>query len=200
MDLGQVEKKLREAEFFLSKMVDQEKRAFGDKEPFDFYLSAFLNAARVIDYRLRHMHGETYGPWYTKWKKTLTRDQRKLIKFLVTDRNLEVHAKGSRRSVAQEAIKVGHSYSDRSGTLEVFAPPRVLVGDPTPPAIIYKPTYNFTIAGVERRAVDACSEYLRLLTRMLSEFKVAGTASSSQPNAWRRVFEYLKAICLGEEP
>jgi hypothetical protein len=40
-----VDKKLREARFFLDQMREQERRAFGDKEPFDFYLSAFLNAA-----------------------------------------------------------------------------------------------------------------------------------------------------------
>jgi hypothetical protein len=51
-----VEKKLREARSFLDKMIDQESTAFGDKEQFDFNLSAFLNAARTVDYRLRHEH------------------------------------------------------------------------------------------------------------------------------------------------
>jgi len=39
-----IEKKLREARFHLDEMRKQERRAFGDKEPFDFELSAFLNA------------------------------------------------------------------------------------------------------------------------------------------------------------
>jgi hypothetical protein len=42
-----LEKKPREARFFLSKMREQEALV-GDKEPFDFYLSAFLNAAKTI--------------------------------------------------------------------------------------------------------------------------------------------------------
>jgi hypothetical protein len=35
----------------------------GDKEPFDYYLSAFLNAARTVDYRLRDQQGATYVSW-----------------------------------------------------------------------------------------------------------------------------------------
>jgi hypothetical protein len=167
MDLERVEKKLRETNFFLSKLVDRQKRAFGDREPFDFYLSAFLSAARTVDYRLRHEQGAAYEPWREKWDLTLTPEQSALIEFLIKDRNVEVHARGSRRSVAQEEIKVGHSYSDKSGTIEVVGPPGM------PPSTIYKPTYNFTIAGVERRAVDACKEYLQLLTRMVSEFMAA---------------------------
>jgi hypothetical protein len=163
MNLEQVEKKLREADFFLSKMVEQEGHAFGDKEPFDFYLSAFLNAARTVDYRLVHEQKAAYKPWRDKWDSTLTPDQRTLIKFLVDDRIAEVHASGSRRNVAQEDIKVIDS--DTSSILEIFAPPG------TPPAIIRKPVYNFSVAGVERRAVDACKEYLQLLIRMASEFK-----------------------------
>jgi hypothetical protein len=37
----QVQKKLREARFFLDQMREQERRAFGDKERFDFYLARF---------------------------------------------------------------------------------------------------------------------------------------------------------------
>ena len=38
MDLAKIEKKLREAGFFLNQMRDRESNAYGDKEPFDFYL------------------------------------------------------------------------------------------------------------------------------------------------------------------
>ena len=62
-----VEKKLREAGFFLDKMSEQEHGAFGRKEQFEFYLSAFLSAGRTVDYRLRHEQGATYGKWRTAW-------------------------------------------------------------------------------------------------------------------------------------
>ena len=50
MSFEQIERKIREARFFFDKMIVQEPKAFGNKEPFDFYLSAFLNATRT--YRL----------------------------------------------------------------------------------------------------------------------------------------------------
>jgi hypothetical protein len=86
MDLQMVEKKLREARFFLDKMIDRESTAFGDKEQFDFNLSAFLNAARTVDYRLRHEHKATYEPWREKWDANLTTQDAVLIKFMVDDR------------------------------------------------------------------------------------------------------------------
>jgi hypothetical protein len=36
---------------------------------------------------------------------------------------------------------------------------------------IVKPTYNFTISGVERKATEVCGEYLALLVGMLEKFK-----------------------------
>ena len=46
MDLAKIEKKLREAGFFLNQMPDRESSAYGDKEPFDFYLSAPVSVQR----------------------------------------------------------------------------------------------------------------------------------------------------------
>jgi hypothetical protein len=40
--------KIAEAHFFLGKMTEQEPRIIGDKEPFDYYLSAFLSAAMSV--------------------------------------------------------------------------------------------------------------------------------------------------------
>jgi hypothetical protein len=147
-------------------MIDQENRAVGDREPFDFYLSACLGAARTVDYRLRHEQATTYPAWHKIWDASLTAPEDQLIKFLVIDRNVEVHGSGSSRSVKTEEIKiVGDTYSDKSGTFYVSGPPGM------PPAIIYKPGYFFTIGGVERKATEACAEYLALLERMLGEFK-----------------------------
>ena len=58
MSIERAEKKLREAQFFLDKMRDQHARAFGEKEPIDFYLSAFLNAAKTVDYMLARATGQ----------------------------------------------------------------------------------------------------------------------------------------------
>jgi hypothetical protein len=168
MDLERIEKKLREARFFLDKMRDQESRAFGDKEPFDFYLSAFLNAARTVDYRLRHEQATTYPAWRKIWDANSPTSEQTLINFMATDRRLEVHAKGSTRSVRTEEIIVHGSYSDKSGRVEVSGS---LPLGTLPFASIFKPAYNFTIQGVEWKATDACAEYLALIDQMLAKFQ-----------------------------
>jgi hypothetical protein len=56
-------------------------------------------------------------------------------------------------------------YSDASGTAYVSAPPG------TPPTMIYKPAYHFTIDGVDRKATVACAEYVALLEGMVAKFK-----------------------------
>jgi len=100
------------------------------------------------------------------------------MKFMVDDRNIEVHESGSSRSVGQEDIKigVGGSYSDESGTLEVSGSPSVLLGVDTA-AVIHKPTYNFTIDRTERKATEACAEYLALLKRMVERFEETATGT-----------------------
>jgi hypothetical protein len=148
-------------------MIEQENLAFGDKEPFDFYLSAFLGAGRTVDYRLRHEQ-PAYKAWRASWDASLIPAEDRLIKFMIDDRNVEVHESGSARNVKNVGTPVvGNRYSDKSGTLEILAPPE------TPPAMIYSPAYSFTVDGTERKAVDVCSEYLRLLDRMVAEFKAA---------------------------
>ena len=81
------------------------------------------------------------------------------------DRRAEVHHGGSARSVKTEEIPVGNIYSDASGTLMAAG-----LGDVSG-AAIRKPVYDFTIKGRERKATDACAEYLALLEGMLAKYK-----------------------------
>jgi hypothetical protein len=171
MNLETVQKKIRECHSFLDDMRKQERRAFGERK-YDFCLSAFLSAARSVDYRLRHEHPATYPAWRAKWDAGLSAEENRLIQFMIDDRNVEVHESGSGHGTKTEEIKVGSSYSDESGTMTVF-------NTPTPgsgmggAATIYKPSYYFTIAGTERNATVACADYLALLERMVSEFGAA---------------------------
>ena len=87
---------------------------------------------------------------------------------MVDDRNDEVHESGSSRSVAQEDIKfpIG-THRIEGGMIDVSGPPGM------PPAVVSKPTYNFTIDGAERKATEACASYLALLQKMVAEFDAA---------------------------
>ncbi len=104
MDLAAAEKKLREARFFLERMREQETLASGEKEPFDFYLSAFLNAARTVQYRLVHeaaRAGVSYKRWRERWDSGHQLPAA-VIRFFVRDRDLELHERGSARAVTYE--------------------------------------------------------------------------------------------------
>jgi hypothetical protein len=166
MDLARVHKKIAEAQFFLDKLTAQEPRIIGDKEPFDYYLSAFLNATRTVDYRLRHEQGAAYKPWRKAWDVRLDPQQSGLMKFIDSDRNEEVHDSGSSRNVGKEDVKfpIGTHHVD-GGILTIGGPPGM------EPAVAYRPTYNFTIDGTDRKVTEACAAHLALLRRMVTEFE-----------------------------
>jgi len=161
LDLSRVRKKLAEADFFLAKMTKQEQRPLGDRERFEYYLSAFLNAARTVDYRLCHEQEPIYKPWREAWNAHLSPEENGLIKNMIDDRNLEVHESGSRRSVGQEDIDYTRPMV-RSG--------RSFGGENL---VAHKATFSLTINGTDRRATEACREYLDLLRPMVAEFEDA---------------------------
>jgi hypothetical protein len=162
LELRRVHKKLAEAHYFLRLLRDQEPRIGGDKDPFDFLLSAFLSAGRSVDYRLRHEHKATYEPWRKTWDARLTPAENGLIKFIIDDRNEEVHDSGSSRSVGQEGVEFGiGTHHTPDGT--------IIVGGH--PITAYRPSYSFTIDGGDRKVTEACGAYLALLQRMVAEFQ-----------------------------
>jgi hypothetical protein len=169
-----VEKKLREAQFFLDKMRKQEERAFGDKEQFDFYLSAFLNAVRTVDYRLCHEQA-AYPAWRKTWNANHSREDDR-IKFVSDERALEVHRSGSARIAQAREIKLfpGSSYSDASGKLEVFGSPAPLIAGSDAGGILYVPRYVYAIDETERPVIEVCAEALEALKQMVTEYKVFG--------------------------
>jgi hypothetical protein len=172
LDLARVHKKLAEAQFFLSKMIEQERRIFrgGDPrepfEPFDYYLSAFLSAGRTVDYRLRHEQAVIYPAWRTAWDASLTPQENSLIKFMVDDRNVEVHASGSSRGEAREGVEFGiGTHHVDGGMIAISGPPGM------PHAVVDKRTFNFTIDGAVCKAAEACADYIALLQRMVARFE-----------------------------
>jgi hypothetical protein len=89
MKVGKAEKKLRETKFFLDKVRDQECRAFGDKEPYDFYLSAFLNAGTSFGSEFHVRQDRNRNDAIKAWRKAredgLSRDDNALYQFMGKD-------------------------------------------------------------------------------------------------------------------
>jgi hypothetical protein len=113
MNLWRVDKKLREAEFFYMQLLKQEKVLIGDKEPFGFYLSAFLTAGKsvreifVFEQGQDRQNGIAYKKWRTNWDNKLTQEEKSLIDYMADDRDKEVHTTGSRHNVDQEGVEFG---------------------------------------------------------------------------------------------
>lgn len=159
-----IDKKLREAPYALEKMRKQEAKAFGDKEPFDFLLSAFLTATTSAC-------DAAIDKWTAIWKDGLSPEEESLYNFMRKNRGAEVHGRGSSHNVKQDVIQVGVGgvYSDESGTLTVMG--SNIPGSGIGGASIFKPHYYFTLEGVERDVTEVCAEYLALLERMAAQFK-----------------------------
>jgi hypothetical protein len=166
IDVSGARKKIAEAQWFLDRLTEQRARFFGDKEPFDYLLSAYLNAARKVEYRLHHEHNSLYKPWRKKWDAGCTADELALMSFMVDDRDVEVHEKGSTRTVGQEGVKFGDgTHHIEGGTVMIAGPPGM------EPAVTYRPSYSYTISGSNREVTEACAEHLALLRRMVDRFE-----------------------------
>ena len=161
MELRRIHKKLAEAHYFLRLLRDQEPRIGGDKNAFDFLLSAFLSAARSVDYRLRHEH-KAYEPWRKTWDPRLTPAENGLIKFMTVDRDEEFYENGSGRSGGQEGIEFDIGAHHRPGGPVPIGGRHITE---------YTRSYSFTIDGVDRKVTEACGAYLALLERMVAQFQ-----------------------------
>jgi hypothetical protein len=154
MDLTGVEKKIREAEFFLDRMREFESRMLPG-EQFDFYLGAHLNAARSVEYLLNQEHGDSYGPWRRKWTWT-NGPADDLLRFFSEDRNFEIREGGSKRA---EKDKPGGG------------PTTTVTGPPGTFDLRSRRDYFIKIDGVEHKVTGACAEYLGVLKKMVAQFK-----------------------------
>jgi len=175
MALDTVKAKLHEARSSLNEMRDEEQKAAGESR-YDHRRSAFLSAARSVDYRLRCECQATYPNWRKKWNAQHPTEDR-LLEFMHSKRADEVHARGFGGSVKTEEIKVGSgsSYSDKAGKVEAWGSPSPLMGVDVS-AAVFKHQYFFDVFGTQRPVTEVCEEYLRVLEQMVARFE-ADTSS-----------------------
>ena len=160
-------KKLKEANFFFAKMRERAAMAFGNHEEFDFYLSAFLSAARSVTFRLENERSDEYKKFRDSYFKKLSPDDDEIFKFMNEERVHEIHKKGSMRDCRDEPIPVYDSYQDKSGSVKIFTTPGLSEG---PPATISKPEYFYEINGIKRSVISVCKQYLGLLDSLIKNF------------------------------
>jgi hypothetical protein len=102
MDIDRTEKKVREAEFFLGKMREEEqKTAGGNQEPFEFYLSAFLSGAAIVRECFLNAQDRRASDFRQDWETGLKPGQKSLYNRLGKERDAEDAAVPPRRPIPQ---------------------------------------------------------------------------------------------------
>jgi hypothetical protein len=102
-------KKLREAWFFLNHLHSTESGPPA-KEFFDYYLSAFLNAARSAVYKVRFTLGS--NEVIDAWRATQSEKDRTFFDSMTGLRDSEVHNEGATISREQEAVALRPSWDE----------------------------------------------------------------------------------------
>lgn len=173
-------KKLREAGFFLQRLVEEERHIYRpEPEARDHYLSAFLSAARSVGDFIGAEEGERYREWFAQRKLNLSEEERDLLKFTNDQRIQSVHIRGP--SVQTNFVHVPlhelqKELQERGGSLEVQA--GGVPGSPLPLPQVGKSTLSFSeLPG--SNVPDLCARYLELLARLLSEYEQSVVAHHS---------------------
>jgi hypothetical protein len=104
-EVPKIQKKLREAKFFLSHMMQSARSTQSEREHFEFYFSAFLSAARsVTDFFERKQKA-----WWSQWKAnraSKSPEDLRLLNQMTKQRDNEVHEKGADVSHQVEDVPV----------------------------------------------------------------------------------------------
>lgn len=168
-EVPKVSKKLREARFFLGQMEQLGRSTAStrlDHDHFEFYLSAFLSAARSItDYFERD---RKYRVWYRDWKMSQPEEDRQLINQMTNQRDLEVHEEGA--NIAHELEDVPLSKIDMSGLHAAYAHS---FGEPWGEPQVSQKVYYFVLEGRNVNAIETCNRYADLLIQAVDEFTTA---------------------------
>jgi hypothetical protein len=120
LNLSRLQKKLAEAAFFLGKLMKQEQRLTGHREPFDYYLSAFLSAGMSFrdgfQIRQDRPRNTAIKTWRAQWENNLTSEEKSLYDFMQKDRVDEVHYSGRRRITSGSLLAVGFGRFQHAST------------------------------------------------------------------------------------
>ena len=169
MTIDLTKKKLREAKFFLQ-LLEQASQAFvlNDPESFEFYLSAFLSAARSVTFVLQHEEKEKYDAWFPDWFESLVPEHGELLDFLKDKRNMVLKQGYTGMGTTWEYVPVTDittpDHRHPAYGFHSFAPPG------TPAVVVGHQVYLWVGA---RDVLSTCKLYCELLDRLVYDFTEA---------------------------
>ena len=165
-EVPQIQKKLREAKFFLGHMrIESARSTRLDREHFEFYFSAFLTAARSVT---GFFEKKKQKAWWSQWRthKDRTDHDRQLLNRMTKQRDNEVHEEGADVSHQMEDVSLS-KIETPSGLHAVYVSS---FGEPWGEAQIAMKVYYFKVGGKPVNAVETCQRYVGLLERAVEEF------------------------------
>jgi hypothetical protein len=169
LEIDATRRKLSEAAFFLRKLIEvRERVASPEPEAFEYYLSAFLSAARSVTLVLQAEQKHGYDNWFPGWKDALSSDERDLLSHFNTQRVQTVHRTGADVTRGTEPLTMHEflSTASREGMhIEIWNGP---IGNEQP--AFSRPVLTFTVNGTATEVAEACTKYLALLARLVDEF------------------------------
>ena len=170
--LDATRKKLREADFFYRQLASEEGHIFkAEPEARDFYLSAFLSAARSVGDVIEAEEGDRYRQWFVKREPQLSDDERVLLKFTNDQRVQSVHVRGPNVNVKTTNVPIyelQRELSERGGSLQIFG--GGVPGAPLPLTQAEKSTLTFA-EREDEPVTELCRRYLGLLSRLINEYE-----------------------------
>ena len=159
------QKKLREACFFLAHLDEQGFTASpGPAEAAEFYLSAFLSAARSVTLVLKAEHPTTYQQWSDTWRSTIPPEDRQLLSKFTQARN---------RAVKRESPVVHEDHmSSLARNLHSPLQPKLLFffEDLEPQPVERVLTGRLTPEHTVEEVIPTCKRYITVLSRLLAAF------------------------------
>jgi hypothetical protein len=160
--MASIRKKLREALFFYCHLTHGKTVIEPEREDVDFFLSAFLSAGKSI---IGFFYEEQNRAWFDSWKIGLVEDERKLLKDMVHQRNLEVHEGGADVIPEFEVVPVNNGYIgpgyEKPGSTTL----------PVPALPVRRKGYYFWIDGNRLDVNSISSRYLELLLKLVSDYE-----------------------------
>ena len=180
------EHKLAEARHFFDRLLDTANRVgSADRTVERYNLSAFLNAASSVRWVLQKEAKADYDAWQPGWVAGLTNEDRELLKTMTVQRNLETKADGATVSVrtsTQITMKPKPSGPATPQVAQMLGyGPQVLgydsqmlgYGSYGELVAFEVETLMLKLNGEAHFVLALCEDYLRLLERLVRDFKAA---------------------------
>jgi hypothetical protein len=173
-------KKLREAQFFLGHLAAEQPRAIKPGgEAADFYLSAFLSAARAVPWTLKNERTSEWNAWHHEhWFVPMTAEDGKLWDFFVEQRNKVQKQGGPDIEFATTTVSLMDSQMKLSqqsgGSIHYSGIP----GTPLPTFQVSERRFSIE---PDTPMVDVCQRFMALLRRLVSEFERDHPVATNSP-------------------